>query len=170
MCERCHDSAAIRVGLLAAILLAIVGLRDASAQERPSGTTDAELVRSLKGFQSGHQYEFARLQRRFITQYRVLGNTDRCESTSQRTDTAARSRSGTLRWKAIKPIRIFQVSLAEVQQTIGDGRGSCFSPDGPPPAKAFQSDQPPSGAAIAPRYWRAQRPRSTECSTTNASA
>jgi len=39
--------------LLVAIPLAILGLHDVSAQERPSGTTDAELVRSLKGFQSG---------------------------------------------------------------------------------------------------------------------
>src|SRR5271163_3795044 len=53
MCELSHDSRATRVDLLVAILLAVVGLQDASAQERPSGTTDAELVRSLKGFQSG---------------------------------------------------------------------------------------------------------------------
>jgi pimeloyl-ACP methyl ester carboxylesterase len=53
ICERCHHSTAARVGLLAAILLTIVRLHDAAAQERPSGTTDAELVRSLKGFHSG---------------------------------------------------------------------------------------------------------------------
>jgi len=54
MCALPHDSRATRVGLLVAILLAILGPHLASAQEHPSGTGDAELVRSLKGFQSGN--------------------------------------------------------------------------------------------------------------------
>jgi pimeloyl-ACP methyl ester carboxylesterase len=49
------EAAAVsRMGLLVVTLLAISGLHDASAQERPSGTTNAELVRSLEGFQSGN--------------------------------------------------------------------------------------------------------------------
>jgi len=53
MCEQFHDSRASRVRLPVAIPLAISDSHDASGQEHPSGTTNAELVRSLEGFQSG---------------------------------------------------------------------------------------------------------------------
>jgi pimeloyl-ACP methyl ester carboxylesterase len=44
---------AVRAGLLAALVLALCSPHTASAQEHPAGTTNAALVRSLKGFQSG---------------------------------------------------------------------------------------------------------------------
>lgn len=46
-------SRAVRAGLLAALLLATCSPQAASAKGHPAGTTDAELVRSLRGFQSG---------------------------------------------------------------------------------------------------------------------